>query len=209
MTQDKSGLQGPEPRLNLSLPADLFSIWMPVLSAGFTVAVPLGRSVRESLCGHLGLPERYLDTQVQTVFLNHQPVDDLERTVLRDGDVLSLSAAMPGLAGATMRRGGFFAGLRFDISHTGKERELREGHGEITLKLFNTVGRDLGPGFLEQGIAVAAGAVVRVIGTYGDLIARRPHTIELDGAPVSLKVLPKRLADSSRQLRLKIVPAAG
>ena len=41
------------------------------------------------------------------------------------GDTLALSAAMPGLVGATMRRGGYFAGLRANISHRDQDRRFK------------------------------------------------------------------------------------
>ena len=35
--------------------------------------------------------------KIQSIFLDGSPVDDLDRTIIKDGSILALSAAMPGL----------------------------------------------------------------------------------------------------------------
>ena len=88
----------------------------PLLREGVEVKVRLGGTVREILRDDLHIPEQVIDQEIQSLFLNNHPVDDLETRIQTQGSVLSLSAAMPGLVGACMRRGGAYAGLRQGIS---------------------------------------------------------------------------------------------
>ena len=58
--------------------------------------------------------------------------------------VLALSGAMPGLVGATMRRGGYYARMREGITH--EETGKADGGGEqgfVVVKLFNRPLADL------------------------------------------------------------------
>jgi hypothetical protein len=58
---------------------------------------------------------------------------------------------MPGLVGATLRKGGTFSGLRAAISQ--RDTAACEGSvpGSITLKLFNLVAEEMGPDLLTRG----------------------------------------------------------
>jgi hypothetical protein len=82
-------------------------------------------------------------------------VDDLETTVVGDGSAIALSAAMPGLVGATFRRGGALAAFRSSITYQaeGAFADTRE-QGMVNIKLFNMVVGELGPLFLKEGIWV-------------------------------------------------------
>jgi hypothetical protein len=103
----------------------------PLLQRG--VMVPLNSEVilRHFLYHHLGLSPEFVEDYLTTIFLNGKPVDDLDQAILRGGDTLALSAAMPGLVGATMRRQGLVASLRSGISHRPEER-LESGSSSNT-----------------------------------------------------------------------------
>ena len=73
---------------------------------------------------------------------------------VENGSKLALSAAMPGLVGVTFRKGGFYASLRNTITYSKTEASVVKGDGEIVLKLFNMVAKELGPAFLENGIRI-------------------------------------------------------
>ena len=125
-----------------------------LLGKGVGLCVQVGVSIRELLCGQLGLPPAYLEQRLQTIFLDGQPVDDLDSTRVTAGATLALSAALPGLAGATLRRGGGFAPLRKTITHDSDRGCASAGAGMITLKLFNMTARELGPLLLQRGVQV-------------------------------------------------------
>jgi len=130
--------------------------FFPLCQQGFYVKVPKSGSIRAILCHDLGLSPDYLEGRIQTIFLNGKPVDDVDAALVAAGDTLALSAAMPGLVGATMRRGGYLAGFRGNISHRDQDQAVQGGECLVQLKLFNLVTEELGPFFLEQGLWIKA-----------------------------------------------------
>ncbi|MBT8351263.1 MAG: hypothetical protein KJO26_08525 [Deltaproteobacteria bacterium] len=146
----------PEPCINirLTLKKTLIPIFYQLLSKGFVVYVQTGCTVKELLCGQLGIKDDYLKERIQTIFLDHKTVDDVDSSVIGKGSTLSLSAAMPGLLGATLRKGGRYAPMRQQISHDNSIIPDADKKGEVTIKLFNLIVRELGPLFLGQGIQV-------------------------------------------------------
>jgi hypothetical protein len=102
----------------------------------------------------LGLTPEYVTDRIQTLFLDGKPVDDVEKAVVRDGATLALSAAMPGLAGATLRRGGFFSGMRSQISYHKEQETGFRGKGTVRIKVFNLLAQELGPKLLGQGVRI-------------------------------------------------------
>ncbi|MCF8078281.1 MAG: hypothetical protein K9K88_03275 [Desulfobacterales bacterium] len=166
---------------------------------GVKASVETGVSIRELLCGQLGIDEAYLEGRIQTIFLNGRPVDDVGTARVADGDVLSLSAAMPGLVGATLRRGGPLAAMRGTISYADSQKKEGSGKGIVTIKLFNMVARELGPGFLRRGVIVTGRDLS------GPLKAAEKdlETLEQNGAPVSMAQLSD-LFNSDREVFLQV-----
>jgi hypothetical protein len=106
------------------------------------------------LCDRLGIDSEYAVNRIKTIFLNGKPVDDMEKAYIRDGCSLALSAAMPGLVGAVMRRDGFFSPLREGITYREKAPGNHVHRGLITVKLFNLLIQKLGPRFFTKGFLV-------------------------------------------------------
>ena len=104
------------------------------------------------LCDLFDISAHDIERRIKTVLLNGQPVDDLVSTVVEDGSVLALSAAMPGLAGAILRRGGHLAVLRHSITHEPNKEKRYPRTGTITVKLFNVLFKELGLPLLANGI---------------------------------------------------------
>jgi hypothetical protein len=121
-------------------------------TAGVTLPITTGGSLKETVCGQLGVSEAYFEERIQTIFLNFKAVDKPETARVQAGATITLSAAMPGLVGATMRRGGTFANLRSSISFVEIDGDIEQRQSLITLKLLNMVGRELGPAFLANGV---------------------------------------------------------
>lgn len=144
--------------LCLSVKANLISRFLKLLERGFRLKIEASLSIRELLCHHLGISEEYVDNRIQTIFLDGRPVDNVDTAWVENGSKLALSAAMPGLVGATFRKGGFYACLRNTISYTKTENSILKGAGEIILKLFNMVAKELGPELLEKGIRIEGNA---------------------------------------------------
>ncbi len=136
----------------LKLGESPISLLYPHLQKGVFVKVRLGGSIRSLLCEQFGLSPDYVKNRIQTAFLNGKPVDDFETATVTEGAVLTLSGAMPGLAGATLRKGGFYSAMRATLSHR-ENREKREGEeGFITIRIFNILLNELGPVLLAHGI---------------------------------------------------------
>ena len=90
-----------------------------LLQQGLRIETPVGGSVQDFLVQQLGLNPEVIDGKIQTIFLNGKAVDDPGQAFLTDGASLALSGALPGLVGATMRRGGFYSTLRNSITFQG------------------------------------------------------------------------------------------
>ena len=180
-------------RLNLQVDPSGIPLFFSLFEKGVVLSAKIGCTLRDFLCGQLGIADDYLDRRVQTLFLDFRPVDDVDAAVVRDGAVLALSAAMPGLLGATMRKGGRYAAFRKDISQHADVCGICETPGRVTVKLFNMVARELGPGLLEAGVEVDGGDIQSIVdrstGNPGDLIRNArmgDHEITPDKALFSI-----------------------
>jgi len=130
---------------------------LQLFRTGVGVAVRVGCSLKDLLCRQFQLDESYVDRRITTIFLDGKPVDAVGSVRIREGSTLALSAAMPGLAGAILRRGGALAPLRANLPRGDGERiEAPERDGVITVKLFNLLTRELAPAFLRRGVLLPA-----------------------------------------------------
>lgn len=144
-------------RLNLKLEQHQLKAFFPLLQQGVTVPATVGCSLKSLLCDQLAIPADYVTDRITTVFLDNRPVDDLDHTLVQNGSRVTLSAAMPGLVGATMRRGGFYAALRQGISHATDRVEGTGERGVVRIKLFNLLLNELGPLILARAIIMKQG----------------------------------------------------
>ena len=140
--------------LSLTLQKTLIPIFYQLLSKGFIIQTQTGCTIKELLCGQVGIKDDYLEERIQTIFLDNKTVDDVNSAVIREGSILALSAAMPGVLGATVRKGGWYAPMRRQLSHDKDIASNTHKKGEITIKLFNLIAKELGPLFFQQGIRV-------------------------------------------------------
>jgi hypothetical protein len=134
--------------------SEKISYLFQLLQQGFMVKVQVGCSVRALLSQQLDISPELLEGRIKTIFLDGKPVDDMDSTIIKEGSTLALSAALPGLAGATLRRGGIFASLRSQITHPGDDTPIAQREGFIVLKLFNLLMEELGPALLHRGVFI-------------------------------------------------------
>jgi len=125
-----------------------------------------------------------LENRIKTVFLNSQAVDDVNKAVVKHGAVVAISAAMPGLVGAVMRRGGLYAGLRSSISYRAEEGKIEVLPGTIQLKLFNLVAKELGPHFLARGIQINSSAWQAFLNGQPEDFQQNVIAAHVDGRPI-------------------------
>ena len=191
--------------LTLKLDPEFMSVFNPLLGGGFTVCVPSGISIKAYMCSYLGIDSDYFENRIQTLFLDGSPVDDPESAFLKAGSVLALSGAMPGLAGATLRRGGFYGRLRGEISYDQQGACETTGECLIRVKLFNLLVKELGPLFLEKGIHLDSDAVSERLKIQRLKLADGCRAAELDGKPIE----PERLIEMELppgEVYLKVTP---
>ncbi len=182
---------GDIPAVNLSLviKPELVPIFFQLAERGFMVNIQTGCSVKELICNQLGIAADYLEKRIQTIFLNAKAVDDLDSSIVTGGSTLAFSGAMPGLVGVTMRRGGFYASLRSQISCEKNSPASHRGSGQIRIKLFNLVAKELGPVFLKQGIRVNGKDLHDLVGLHFSRLETGYISGKLDGEPIELNNL--------------------
>ena len=181
-------ISGDIPGVNLLLVVKdkMVPIFFQLLGHGFNLNVQTGCSVKELLCQQFGIPEDYLVERIKTIFLNAKVVDDVSSATVNEGCTLALSGAMPGLVGAILRSGGFYASMRSQISYDQNKPSSVPSAGKITLKLLNLVVKELGPAFLEQGIWFNGGGLQEFIKHHLEELKAGGAANELDGEPVEI-----------------------
>ncbi len=134
------------------------SIFSPILQQGFKIFVNVGCSLKSLLCDQLGVTPEYLSDRIKTIFINGKPVDNVETAIINDGAVIALSAAMPGLVGASFGSDSPLSALRSSITYSDEDGKSNiTDRGMVTLKLFNLLISEMGHNFLENGIMVETG----------------------------------------------------
>lgn len=147
-----SPITDPVSEFTLTIAEDQIQRFFHLLQQGFMVEVKVGCTIKEMFGQQFGISPEYLEGRIQTIFLDGKAVDKADAAMVRDGSALALSAAMPGLVGATFRKGGYLAPFRSQITHTPDDLFAQKQVGNITLKIFNLLLREMGPPFLSRGI---------------------------------------------------------
>lgn len=151
-------------RLTVQMKSEAIGSWNLLMQKGFYKTGPAGRTVREFITSALGYESDYIDDSVRTIFLNYSPVDDIDDTLVRDGDKLSLGSAMPGLVGIVMGRDNPFKSFREDITcheSSADGEDVDDVH--VFMKIFSTLAVDTGADVLASGIETTAGEVRHII----------------------------------------------
>ena len=151
-------------------PDDALPAFRPLFQQGVGISIQIGTSLEDLLCCQWNIDRDYVMTRISTLFLDSKPVDDLPSAVVHDGATLALSGAMPGLIGATMRRGGILASFRNGITYCETSEGDGGGSGRITLKLFNLLIDELGPQFLARGIWVPTARLAELFPGHPDIV---------------------------------------
>lgn len=193
-------------RLVLAPAEEAMARLVTLLSRGCFVRVTTGASLRGLLLDQFRVSPIYVEKEIKIVFLDSSPVDDLDGAVVRDGATVALSAAMPGLVGAAMRRDGP-SWLRASITHHETDVERPVAQGRVLLKLFNQVMADLGAGFFERGVYVLAAELAVFLERFDEPFWRR-CPIDLNGDGLAPRALFDRLAGTQAWIRLAVPPAS-
>ena len=173
-----------DPGLVLIVTAGEIPKFVGLLNAGFMLNIRVGESVQTLLCDRLGLDKSYFDDRIQTLILNSKPVDDPATAKVKNGSILALSAAMPGLVGATFRKGGKYRWMRGSISHPDDSDITAGKTGWVTMKLFNLILKELGPFFLEAGVWLKGETIQAFFADRADSLVGNIRSVFLNGREV-------------------------
>src|SRR6185369_7098417 len=161
----------PFARVAMVLRNGRMSGFFPLLEQGVRVACRVGVTLEDLLVNQWGIEADYVAQRITTMFLNSRAVDDIARSVVHGGSVVALSGAMPGLVGATMRRGGFYAAMRGAMTFREEIFGGEQGGGRVRVKLFNLLLKELGRGFLARGM-IMTGAELSAFLMAGEFVAK-------------------------------------
>jgi hypothetical protein len=161
----------------------------PILQQGFRVTARVGCTLRKLLCEQFAMGGDYVAERITTIFLNGKATDDLDTAIIRDGAVIALSAAMPGLVGATMRRGGYYSAMRSTITHADDRGSREDRIGTVRIKLFNMLLAELGPDFLRRGVVVTAADMTEFMESRDEQFWQGCTETFLNGTPVTPELL--------------------
>jgi len=190
--------------LEVQLAPELLRMFFPLFQEGVDIEVEVGCSVKQLLTEQLGIAADYLAGRITTLFLNSRAIDDAATALVNDGAVLALSGAMPGLVGATMRSGGYYAAMRGAMTYHGEAAVPEAKRGIIRLKLFNLLIEELSPRLLRRGILLDA---VR----WKEFLDRQPEQLRVRGYWIDSRPVPVErfrqsgdFPDGTERLRLKV-----
>ena len=170
-------------RIAFAVEAPLVARFFLLLQQGVLIRRRVGCPVESFLRQELGAAPETVE-MIQSVMLDGKPVDDIGAAIVRDGSTLALSAAMPGVVGATMRRGGAYASMRSSITYHETGETGAAGEGWVTIKLFNLLMAELGPSLLWGQVLIASSVLLGLLTELPEDFWRGCRRISLDGVDV-------------------------
>jgi len=174
MFADKGGSVGKKltspTHISLVMESERLGDFFPIMQRGFLVPAWLPCTVGNLLHEQFGIDSAYVSERITTIFLDGKAIDNPDETPVRDRSTIALSAAMPGVVGASMRRGSFYAAMRGAVTSTERGIPSESFEGLVRVKLFNLLLTELGPGFLKRGIIMTPSDL-------SDIFLHHPETI--------------------------------
>jgi hypothetical protein len=181
------------PRLDLTIDNSLVQRFFILLQQGVMLWTRIGCNVKVFLSEEIGAGQDTIN-KIQSIFLDGRPVDDLSAATIKDGSVLALSAAMPGLVGATLRRGGTYSSFRNTITYHEDSAPCDSGEGFVQIKLFNLLMDEMGPGLLKKGVYVRSSVLMAFLSEQSPDFWQGCRSALLDGNAVG----PQTFAGNAR-----------
>lgn len=191
--------------LILTMKPDRLGEFFLLLQQGVAVETHVGCTLDRLLSQQWVIPPEYAAQRITTIFLNGRPIDNLATVLIREDAVIALSGAMPGLVGATMRRGGFYAAMREGITHRDTAIDVIDRVATVRVKLFNLLLPELGPGFLQRGVIISATELSGFMKCRTDSFWQGCCSALLDNHPVSPLTLQREdLFPAGSTVRLSV-----
>ncbi len=187
MIDKQSAKTGTYSRLAFVVAEPLISRFFLLLQQGVMIRSRVGCSVEAFLRDELKVDPGTIE-KIQSIVLEGKPVDDIGTAVLHDGSTLALSAAMPGLVGATLRRGGAYSSFRSAITYHEAGNACMPGEGWVNIKLFNLLMAELGPELLRKGVLLKSADLLGFLAERAQEFRQR-CTVTLDGRSIDVGML--------------------
>jgi hypothetical protein len=197
----------PCPHLAFIVEKPLIARFFLLLQHGVKIRRRVGCSVDVFLRQEIGAAPETIE-KIQSIMLDGKPVDDIGSSLLHDGSTLALSAAMPGLVGATLRRGGAYSSFRSAITYHETGQSCASGEGWVSVKIFNLMMAELGPDLLRTGVLLRSSDLTGFLMERAEEF-RRGCSATLDGKPVDIGTLEgnKEMARNDQVfLTIAVVP---
>lgn len=180
---------GTYPRLAFIVDDERVASFFLLLQQGVKIRRRTGCSVDSFLRQEIGVVPETVE-KIQSIMLDGKPVDDIGTALVHEGSILALSAAMPGLVGATLRRGGAYSSFRGAITYSETGTACAPVEGWVGLKIFNLLMAALGPGLLKEGVLVRGtellGLLMERAGEFG-----QGCSAALNGKPIDIGMFGK------------------
>lgn len=193
-------------KIEISFTPEILPCFYTIFQSGFLFFCQVERSIEDLLLRQLELDSKFVEEKVSTVFLNGSCVDDISSAILKEGSTVAFSSALPGLAGATLRRGGHYACLRESITHKEQAAPSAGREGLITIKLFNILMAGMGGVFLEKGIILNRNSAIDLFTTRSKDLLNLINKVEIRGAILSLETfLMEHQLDEYNQILIRAI----
>ena len=184
MTDNRKAESGTYPHLVFTVHEPFIARFFLLLQQGVKIRRRVGCSVEAFLRKEIGASPETIE-KIQSIMLDGKPVDDIGSAMIHDGSVLALSAAMPGLVGATLRRGGALSSFRSGITYHEDAKACAPDEGWVKTKIFNLLMAELGPGLLRKGVLLAAEDFLVFLEDHAQEF-QKGWTVRLDGREVDI-----------------------
>jgi len=183
------------PELVVSCPEDEQTRLATVLQSGFYVSGIEGDSILSLLSSLPGFTTSYIADKIQTIFFNGDALDDAETLLYGPHATVALGGAMPGLAGAIVKKGSPWGALRktktaHDTGYSGEQVE-------VVVKLFNTIAVDRGGQLLNESVHINSRDLIHFLELRPSLLYRFTD-ISFNGKPVEADKLSETVASYKR-----------
>jgi hypothetical protein len=180
---------GPYPKITFVVDGPMVARFFLLLQQGVKIRRRVGCGVEAFLREELGAGPAMIE-KIQSIMLDGKAVDDISSSLVHEGSVLALSGAMPGLVGATLRRGGAYASFRSAITYHEPGKACVPGEGWVSIKIFNLLMAELGPGLLRQGVLVNTAEITNYLVERSQEF-RQGCSVTLDGKPIDITTLER------------------
>jgi len=191
--------------VSISVEHNMISAFFYFLEKGVKKDIYVGCDIKTMLLDQFNISADYIDNRIKTMFLEGRPVDDVNTTIINNGATIALSAAMPGLAGATFRRSENIKFSKKTIELKKKVKTYNQEKGIITIKLFNLILREFGPSFLKAGVLVSKQELIEFLSRQENKIKNACKSVKINKNNTTIEDLKHiSVEDESELLKIDV-----